>query len=68
MDLGASPDLQKSPGFAKHCLCHVHYVATSRVTSFEGLQIINFNEKLINIDENVGNLLSHMYQNLIHIS
>ena len=68
MDLSASPGLQQSPGFAKHYLCHTPCVATSRVTSLEGLQIINFNEKLINVDENVGNLLSHMYQNPIHIS
>ena len=38
------------------------------MTSLEGLQIINFKDKLINVDENVGNLLSHMHQNPIHIS
>ena len=69
MDPSASPPgLQQSPGFAKHYLCHAHYVATSRATSLEGIQIINFNEKLINVEENVGNLLSHMYQNPIHVS
>ena len=63
MDLSAMPGLQQSPGFLKHYLCHACYVVTSRVTSLEGLQIINFNEKLINVDENVGNLLSDMHQN-----
>ena len=68
VDISALPGLQQSPGFAKHYLHHAHYVATSRVTSLEGLQIINFNEKLINVDENVRHLLSHMHQNPIHIS
>ena len=43
-------------------------MATSGATSLEGLHIINFNEKPINVHETVGNLLSHMHQNPIHIS
>ncbi|KAJ8043549.1 hypothetical protein HOLleu_10683 [Holothuria leucospilota] len=33
--------------------CHIHYVALSRVTSLNGLYILNLNEKKVNVDRNV---------------
>lgn len=68
MDLSAAPGFEKAPAFAKRHLRHAHYVATSRVTSLEGLQIINFNEKLISVDEDVSKFLSCLCKNPLKLS
>lgn len=36
-----------------HNVPHLHYVALSRVRSMENLQILNFNEKALSLDEKV---------------
>ena len=67
MDLSASPGLLKASGLARQQLCHAHYLAASRVSSLEGLQIINLNEQMITVDKNVGEFLADMHKNPLQL-
>ena len=46
---------------AKSFLRHAHYVAASRVTSLQGLQILKWNEDLISVNEDVEKHLDFLH-------
>ena len=60
MNLSSSPTFMAKTGWAKYCMCHTHYVAASRVTSVEGLHIINWNGDFLGIHYKVEQLLKSM--------
>ena len=53
MELSDSPGLTKNQNLVKLFLQHAHYVATSRVTTLEGLQIISWKPELISVNKDV---------------
>ena len=53
MDLSDSPGLSKNQNLAKSFLQHAHYVAASRVTTLDGLQIISWKPELISVNQDV---------------
>ena len=61
VDTSSSKHYQKYPMKAKPFLRHAHYVAASRVKSLEGLQIINWNEDIISINEDVQKHLDYLH-------
>ena len=62
MDTSSSKHYKKHPMAAKPFLRHAHYVAASRVRSLEGLQILNWNEQLISVNEDVQNHLDYLHR------
>ena len=52
--------LSKHKPLAKAFLQRAHYVATSRVTSLEGLQIITWNKHLMSVNEDVKQHIEFM--------
>ena len=60
MDPTLSPDLAKNMGLARQFYQHAHYVAASRVSSLEGLQILNWAPHLISVNEEVKVHMEYM--------
>ena len=60
IDISSSPKFHKYPLTAKPFLRHAHYVAASRVRSLEGLQIINWHQELITVNEDVQKHLEYL--------
>ena len=63
MDITTSETFKKYPKKAKPHLMHSHYVAASRATSLEGLQIVNWNADLINQSPEVLEMMKDMREN-----
>ena len=61
MDTSSSQHYRKHPMAAKPFLRHAHYVAASRVTSLEGLHILNWNEDVISISTDVQQHLDYLH-------
>ena len=55
IDISSSEKFHKYPMTAKRFLRHAHYVAASRVQSLEGLQIINWHQELITVNQTISN-------------
>ena len=55
MDLSDSKGLSQNRNLARLFLQHAHYVAASRVTSLQGLQILSWNKDLISVNNDVRN-------------
>ena len=51
MELFDSPGLSKNQKLAKCFLQHAHYVAASRVTTLEGLQIISWKPEHVSVNQ-----------------
>ena len=62
MSLSGSNYRPQDQHFARGHFSHAHYVAASRATSLEGLQILNWNPDFINVDENVKKVVEHMHE------
>ena len=60
MGLSDSQGLSKSQNVAKGFLQHAHYVAASRVTTLEGLQIISWKPELINVNQDVKEHMDYL--------
>ena len=60
MDPTLSQDLGSNLGLARHFYQHAHYVAASRVSSLEGLQILNWAPHLISVNEEVEVHMEYM--------
>ena len=60
MDISDSIGLQKNEHLAKLYLKHAHYVSASRVTTLEGLEIINWNPHLISVNSDVKEHIEFM--------
>ena len=60
MDLSNSPGLTRNQNLAKLFLQHVHYVAASRVTTLEGLQIISWKLELISVNKDVREHMDYL--------
>ena len=60
MDLTDSPGLTKNQNLAKLFLQHVHYVAASRVTTLEGLQIISWKPELVSVNTDVKEHMDYL--------
>ena len=60
MDISDSLGLQKNEHLARLYLKHAHYVSASRVTTLEGLQIINWNPHLISMNSDVKEHIEFM--------
>ena len=60
MDPALSPHLAKNLGLARQFYQHAHYVAASRVSSLEGLQILNWAPHLISVNEEVAVHMEYM--------
>ena len=67
MDLSSSPTFMTETGLAKYYICYTHYVAASRVTSLEGLHIINWNGDFLGIHHKVEHLLKSMKEHPLQI-
>ena len=60
MDLSDSPGLSKNQNLAKRFLQHAHFVAASRVTTLEGLQIISWKSELISVNQDVKEHMDYL--------
>ena len=60
IDISSSEKFHKYPMTAKGFLRHAHYVAASRVRSLEGLQIINWHQELITVNQDVEKHLEYL--------
>ena len=60
MDISDSKGLIKNTNLARMFLQHAHYVAASRVTSPDGLQIITWNSHLINVKKDVKEHMEYL--------
>ena len=63
MDLSDSKGLSQNKNLARLFLQHAHYVAASRVTSLQGLQILSWNKDLISINNDVKKHMEYLYKN-----
>ena len=62
MDLSDSKGLSQNKNLARLFLQHAHYVAASRVTSLQGLQILSWNKDLISINNDVQKHMQYLYK------
>ena len=62
MDLSYSKGLSQNKNLARLFLQHAHYVAASRVTSLQGLQILSWNKDLISIKNDVQKHMEYLYK------
>ena len=60
MDLPDSSGFSKNQNLAKSFLQHAHYVAVSRVTTLEGLQIISWKSELISVNQDVKEYMDYL--------
>ena len=68
VDLSSSHTFMAKTGLAKYCMCHTPYVAASKVTSLEGLHIINWNGVFLGIHDKVEQLLKSRYATSLHMT
>ena len=61
MDISDSDGLTRNENLARLFLQHSNYVAASRVTSLEGLQILSWNPKLISVNNDVKEHMEYLY-------
>ena len=61
MDISDSEGLAKNTNLAKIFLQHAHYVAASRVTTPEGLQILTWNPQLVSVNNDVKEHMEYLY-------
>ena len=62
MDLSDSKGLSQNRNLARLFLQHAHYVAASRVTSLQGLQILSWNKDLISVNNDVRKHMEYLYK------
>ena len=60
MDLSDSKGLSQNRNLARLFLQHAHYVAASRVTSLQGLQILSWNKDLISVNNDVRQHMEYL--------
>ena len=60
MDISVSEGFSENEHLARLFLQHVHYVAASRVTSLEGLQILSWNADLISVNKDVRRHMEYL--------
>ena len=60
MDISDSEGFSENEHLAKLFLQHAHYVAASRVTSLEGLQILSWNADLISVNKDVRKHMKYL--------
>ena len=61
MDISDSEGFSENEHLARLFLQHAHYVAASRVTSLEGLQILSWNADLISVNNDVRKHMEYLY-------
>ena len=61
MDISDSEGFSENEHLARLFLQHAHYVAASRVTSLEGLQIFSWNADLISVNNDVRKHMEYLY-------
>ena len=61
MDISDSEGFSKNEHLARLFLQHAHYVAASRVTSLEGLQILSWNADLISVNKDVRKHMEYLH-------
>ena len=62
MDISDSKGLTKNTNLGRMFLQHAHYVAASRVTSPDRLQIITWNPHLINVNKDVKEHMEYLHR------
>ena len=60
MDISDSEGFSENEHLARLFLQHAHYVAASRVTSLEGLQILSWNADLISVNKDVRRHMEYL--------
>ena len=61
MDISDSEGFSETEHLARLFLQHAHYVAASRVTSLEGLQILSWNADLISVNKDVRRHMEYLH-------
>ena len=67
MDVSSSPTFLTKTGLATYYMCPTHYIVANRVTSLEGLHIINWNGDFLGIHDKVEQLLKSMKEHPLQI-
>ena len=62
MDLSDSKGLSQNRNLVRLFLLHAHYVAASRVTSLQGLQILSWNKDLISVNNDVRQHMEYLHK------